>query len=87
MFVLDTATAIVLGIALCALLLLALIFRKMLKDALRLTLRAVCGMILIALINSLLPIAPVGINVVTVAVCALLGLPGLAALYIIAWVF
>ena len=68
----------------CAVAVLALIFAKPLKLVFKLLINSVIGIFALVGMNFLLsPLGlAVGINAVTVLVCAVLGIPGFACLYI-----
>ena len=76
-------------IAVCVFLVLAILLHRWVGGAGRILLRAAVGVAVIALVNMALAAtgvrSPLGVNAATAAVCALLGAPGLAALYIAAF--
>lgn len=78
-------TGILLIMGICAVILLALAWRRRLEWLLNLVLRGVLGAVAIYFINLAVAgqgyPALVGINPTTVLTCSVLGFPGLAALY------
>ncbi len=71
--------------ALCLLIVSARFFKKPLRIIITLILNSLCGIALILVINTFSPQASlvIGINPVTAAVCAVLGVPGVILLVLI----
>ncbi len=75
---------ILLMIALCAVVLVVLVFSGYLKYILKFLIRGAAGSLCVVLVNMLVPINMiVGINLLTFFLIGVLGLPGVALLYFV----
>ena len=73
------------GIILLSLSVLAMISPRAFRLALRLLLNVVFGMLALSIIAEIWPVFPIGVNLWSMLICMLLGLPGLILL--ILWGF
>lgn len=67
-------------IGICVMILIGLLFEKQIVTLL---INGVSGVVVMYCINSILPAYAIGINLLTMGTVTLLGLPGVATLYII----
>jgi len=84
----ESLNIIAIFIAVCAIAMVALVFRRQLKKVGFIVLNSVLGLAAAFLINfaaAPLGFVSIGINFVNAVVIGILGVPGLATLYVAAW--
>lgn len=75
------------GIIILSLSVLAIVSPRAFRYALRLLVNALFGVLALSIVSMLWPIFPIGINLISAAVCALLGLPGALLLILLGFCF
>ena len=75
------------GIIILSLSVLAIVSPRAFRYALRLLVNALFGVLALSIVSMLWPIIPIGINQISAAVCALLGLPGALLLILLGCCF
>lgn len=75
------------GIIILSLSVLAIVSPRAFRCALRLLVNVLFGVLALSIVSMLWPVFPIGINLLSAAVCALLGLPGALLLILLGFCF